>query len=205
MLPQVDADSTYHLKILDRDHPQRRALEEAVSGRYREAFGAVIPHFMDHLIGFYGTGGELLAACGYQSLATQPAYLEQYLEESADKVMSRKSGCQIQRTQIVEIGHLASFSRSVARVFFAALAKYLTEQGFHWCVSTVTGPLYALFKRQGIDPLVLCDARAEAVGQDRRLWGQYYQHRPQVCGGSLRLGARRLVSVLNSIKLEVTE
>lgn len=204
MLPQVNADSTYHLKILDREHPQRRALEEAVGCRYREAFGAVIPHFMEYLIGFYGAEGELLAACGYQSLAKRRAYLEQYLDEDADKVMSRKSGCQIQRAQTVEIGHLASFSRAVARVFFAALAKYLTEQGFHWCVSTVTGPLYALLKRQGLDLLVLCEARAEAVGQDQRLWGQYYQHRPQVCGGSLHLGARRLVPLLNSMRLEVT-
>lgn len=60
------------LKIINKSHPLRQAVEQYVASRYLLAFDAHITEFMPTFLGVYSEQNELLSVCGYRIASQEP-------------------------------------------------------------------------------------------------------------------------------------
>ena len=175
------------------DEPARRAEFEAfVQARFSEAHGARISRFMPELVGLRTPAGELTAVCGLRLARDEHLFLEHYLQAPAQNVIARLAERPVQRGEIVEVGNLAASSAGNARLIIIAMTGLLARRGLQWVVFTGAPTLINSFRRLGLEPLRLCEADPERLGEQRHDWGQYYEQRPQVFAGNIQFGNRRL-------------
>ncbi|WP_354623129.1 thermostable hemolysin [Psychromonas sp. MME2] len=130
------------LKVIDCSHPLRQEVERYVACRYELAFTAKITEFMPTFLAIYSENGELLSVCGYRIASDEPLFLEQYLAQPAEQIMAKQFAQVIARSNLIEFGQLASFSKGISPLHFLLMAKHLTEQGFEWCIFTATNIPY---------------------------------------------------------------
>jgi len=180
------------LMHIDRDHPLREKTEFYVASRYASAFQARINTFMPDFLALVDAQNQLLSVCGYQSAGTGPLFLEQYLDQPADRLMSEKLGLTVSRCELIEFGQLAAFSNGMSSLHFTLIAHYLVNLGYHWCIFTATGPLQAMMRRLGLTPHILADASSDRIPDAEKIWGTYYCHQPRISGGNLAAGLQTL-------------
>lgn len=183
------------------DVQEQRRLQDFIQAAYQRAFDARIPHFLPLLAGLYRADGELVAACGLQLAGPAPLYLEQYLDQPAERLLAGQRGISVPRASLVEIGNLATSAPGNGRLMFAAVCRQLYRQGQQWVVFTATQPLLNSFHRLHLSPLELATADPSRVGGDAAHWGRYYQHQPRVMAGELAEGHRILAG--NSLLLSL--
>lgn len=180
--------SQYDIVVADVGHPRRREIEHYISHRYQQAFQAKICEFMPYLVALFDDQQRLVSVCGYRLAKDEPLFLEQYLSQPADVLMSMHFQQRISREPLIEFGQLASFSCGMAPVHFAAMTHLLIEQGYRWCIFTATGPLYAMMNRLGLRPHSLMDADPAYIADADTVWGSYYHSKPRVSAGNLAAG-----------------
>lgn len=163
----------------------RLEVEDFIRDVYARRYGARLSAFAPTLVSLRGDSGEVLAAAGYRPAAVAPLFLERYLAQPVEALLSPRDGPPVARASVVEVGHLAACRAGEGRRLIRTLAPHLAEAGHQWVVSTVTRELLHLFGRLGVVPLPLAPARAAALGADAGEWGRYYQHGPQVMAGFL--------------------
>ncbi|MDP5292886.1 thermostable hemolysin [Oceanimonas sp. CHS3-5] len=183
------------------DAQEQRRLQDFIQAAYQRAFDARIPHFLPLLAGLYRADGELVAACGLQLAGPRPLYLEQYLDQPIEGLLTEQRGRPVSRASLVEIGNLATSAPGNGRLMFAAVCQQLYRQGQHWVVFTATQTLLNSFHRLHLSPLELAHADPARVGGDAAHWGRYYQHQPRVMAGELAEGHRILAG--NSLLLSL--
>ncbi|WP_369597167.1 thermostable hemolysin, partial [Vibrio sp. 03_296] len=66
--------------------------------------------------------------------ADEPLFLEQYLVQPAEQVLSQRFSSDIQRSNLIEFGHLASFTKGTSPTHFYLMAEMLVSMGFEWCI-----------------------------------------------------------------------
>lgn len=179
--------------IVAEGHPLRSEVERIVTERYNQAFNANVDEFMPNFSCLLGKDGEILSVCGFRAAGASSLFLEQYLDQPAETLISEHFQQSVPRDSIIEFGQLASFSRGVSLQHFSFLSHYLVEQGYRWCIFTATGPLYALMRRFGLSPEALVPADAARIENAERIWGNYYCHKPKVSAGDLVKGAEQLL------------
>ena len=182
------------LKVIDQLHPLRSEVEHYIASRYTIAFNANITEFMPTFLGVYSSQGDLLSVCGYRVASQEPLFLEQYLPNPAEKVMENQFLQPINRSNLIEFGQLASFSKGISPMHFLLMAQHLSEQGFEWCIFTATDPLYAMMVRLGLQPSILSTADESKIPNAQETWGTYYHTAPRVSAGNLKLGLAQLIS-----------
>jgi len=180
------------LKVVHRAHPLRNRVEKYVASRYKLAFEADIKEFMPTFLCIFTEQDELLSVCGYRIASEEPLFLEQYLPLKAEKIMQQQFSLPIQRTNLIEFGQLASFSKGISPLHFLLIARHLIEQGFEWCIFTATDPLYAMMMHLGLAPTVLSNAEQTQISNTQTTWGTYYHTSPRVSAGNLKLGLAQL-------------
>ncbi|NAW85865.1 thermostable hemolysin [Photobacterium halotolerans] len=178
---------------IDKDHPFREKTESYVASRYASAFHARIHTFMPDFLALVDDQNQLLSVCGYQSADAGPLFLEQYLDQPADLLMSEKLGVSVSRGELIEFGQLAAFSKGMSSLHFTLIARYLVNLGYHWCIFTATGPLQAMMRRLGLTPHRLADASPDRIPNADQIWGTYYCHQPRISGGNLAAGLQTLI------------
>ncbi|KDM93191.1 thermostable hemolysin [Photobacterium galatheae] len=186
---------------IDRDHPFREKTERYIASRYASAFQARIHSFMPAFLALIDEHEQLLSVCGYQAADTGQLFLEQYLDQPAEQLMSERFGQTVDRSELIEFGQLAAFSKGMSSLHFTLIAEHLVQSGYHWCVFTATGPLQAMMRRLGLNPAVLAEASAERIPNADTIWGTYYQQQPRISGGSLSSG----LAVLNQRRFPVRQ
>jgi hypothetical protein len=172
------------VQLLGADGRGRHAYEQFIHRAYSAAYGADLTQFMPTLMGLRAADGQLLAALGYRAASEGPLFLETYLEQPIETVLSARLaafGTDITRDQVVEVGNLATVSSGGARWLIIALTAYLQGAGYDWVVFTAVRSLRNSFEKLGLKLIPLGPARqdrltAEAVAQ----WGSYYDAAPQV-------------------------
>jgi len=70
----------------------------------------------------------------------------------SEQVLSQRFSSDIQRSNLIEFGHLASFTKGTSPTHFYLMAEMLVSMGFEWCIFTATDPLHALMTRMGLEP-----------------------------------------------------
>lgn len=154
--------------------------------RYAEVHQARLRHFLPVQM-LLRDGPQWKASCGLRSAATQPLFLEQYLDHPVEEVLGALIGRTVERAAIVEVGNLAGEPGS-ARLMILSLTRYLGESGVDFVVFTATSKLRHAFSRLGLSLWFLTEAQPGRLSGGADDWGRYYHHRPAVFAGSVTDG-----------------
>lgn len=170
---------------------QRAAALQLIAGRYAEVHGATISALFDELLTEPLGTGEPAAVCGYRRAKAGPLFLESYLDEPVETVLSLSLGRTVARGDVVEIGNLAATNAGAMVSLWARAANDLAGSG-EIAVAVLTLPLRRMFGRLGINLIEIAPARPERLGEDAVAWGSYYQRDPRVCAGLIAEGSAQL-------------
>jgi len=170
------------------DDTRRPVFEAYIQQRFRKAHGADIRHFMPELFGLNDASGELCAVAGVRLANTEELFLERYLDEPIDPLISAAANQTVDRTGIVEVGNLAASDTGSARLSIIAITYLLAMGGLEWVAFTGNIGLVNSFHRLGLKPVTLCAADPARLGDDRHSWGSYYDSKPWVHVGNIRAG-----------------
>ena len=179
--------ASLNLEIVDHHHALWPEVTQQITRRYQQAFDARLCSFMPAFMALM-MDNEIKSLCGFRMAHNEPLFLEQYLDEQADVLLSHTFNTHIQRTQLIEFGQLASFTNGISPLHFLLMTETLVELGFEWCIFTATDPLHALMRRLGLRPLVIAEADPSRIPQAGTIWGTYYQHQPRILAGNLQQG-----------------
>jgi len=147
--------------------------------RFLEEYGAHINYFLPKMILSYQQG-ELNSVVGYSVAEQRELYLEQYLSEPIETLLSNKTGHITCRDNIVEVGNLASLSPGAFRRLTLSLIRYFAQQQYQWAVFTAIPSLLNTFKKLGVETTLLGNAEIASIHSNKALWGSYYQSSPVV-------------------------
>lgn len=190
--PDVAPVLSPRLGVHDIDDADRAEVEEFIRGVYAQRYGAQVRQFAPVLVSLRDDDGGIVAAAGYRPAALAPLFLERYLAAPVETLLPGHAQTRAARDGIVEVGHLAASKAGEGRRLILLLGPHLAAQNFEWVVGTLTRELRHLFVRIGVTPLALGTADPAALGDDAAHWGSYYDHRPLVLAGHLKLALRRL-------------
>lgn len=166
----------------------RAPFEAFIQRRFRTAHGAEIRHFMPELFGMHNSDGQLCAVAGVRRAHLQALFLERYLDEPIQSLISAAAGRAVDRTVIVEVGNLAASDTGSARLSIIAITYLLAMGGLEWVTFTGNIGLVNSFHRLGLKPVTLCAADPQRLGDERQHWGSYYESKPWVHVGNIRAG-----------------
>jgi len=182
-------ESRMKIEAIDIGHVDRQQVERFIHDRFGIEYSADIRHFMPNLLRLCTDADELIAAAGYRAAGGHKLFLETYLDEPVEKVMSRIHGQIITRDSIVEVGNLADAYPGAGRAAITALTAYLSGMGYQWVVFTGVKKLRNGFKRLGIETeqIGVADTSRLKSGE-LQSWGRYYQSGPMVVCGNIMKG-----------------
>jgi Thermostable hemolysin len=159
----------------------RQEVEAFIHAVFKRAYGAEITNFMPQLVALRDSNGELIAAFGWKKASAGPLFLEQYLDEPIESLISKKLGKKISRSQITKIGNLAVANPRNAGVLIAHIIQYSLDMGIEWCVATTHHSLQNGLIKGGRDVYPLFPADKSRLSlQEQAKWGSYYDRMPQV-------------------------
>lgn len=170
------------------DDVERPVFEAFIQQRFRKAHGADIRHFMPELFGMSDVSGSLCAVAGVRMANAESLFLERYLDESIEPLISAAADRPVDRAGIVEVGNLAASDTGSARMSIIAITYLLAMGGLEWVAFTGNIGLVNSFHRLGLKPVTLCAADPERLGDERQHWGSYYESKPWVHVGNIRAG-----------------
>jgi hypothetical protein len=125
-----------------------------------------------------------LAVLGFRGAAAGPIFLERYLDQTIEHVLTQKLGRPVSRNRIIELGDHASRRPTATVALWCEAAAALHGQA-EIAVAVLTRPLRQMFERLGFDLMALGPARMEALGSEGMQWGRYYDADPVVCAGDI--------------------
>lgn len=159
----------------------RAEVESFIHAVFKSAYDAEVTLFMPHLVALRDSNGVLMAAFGLRPASEGPLFLEQYLDEPIESLLSEHLGKTVTRQQITKIGNLAVANPRNAGVLIAHVIQHSLELGIEWCVATSHHSLQNAVIKGGRDvyPLFPAD-KARLSVEEQAKWGGYYQHMPQV-------------------------
>lgn len=172
------------LHLVPADAARRAAVQDFIRERFAAHYQASVRHFMPCLFGLEADDGSLHGAVGCRSAATQPLFLEHYLDEPIEDRIATRAGTTVDRADVVEVGNLAARGAGLSRLLIVALTRLLATEGVRWAGFTGTPALINSFRRLGIVLHGLAPADPRRLGVDREQWraewGTYYDAGPQV-------------------------
>lgn len=171
-------------------HPRRAAAEDFIRDVFRRRYEAEVPGFAPNLM-LLEQAPRIVAAAGWRGAEFEALMLEQYLDEPIEHAISRLAGQPVPRGRIVEVGNLAAERPGGSVAVILALAAHLDQLGFEWVVFTATSELIGIFRRLDLPPLALAPADPQRLGAQAQAWGRYYDTRPVVVAGRLRLALEK--------------
>lgn len=171
-------------------HPRRRAAEAFIRATFRKVYAADVPAFAPNLM-LIEQDVRPLAAVGWRSAAEEGLLLERYLDVPIEHEIGRLAGQAVPRESIVEVGNLAAERPGSSVDLILLLAAHLDLLGFEWVAFTATSELIGIFRRLGLPPLALAQADPERLGDEALAWGRYYDTRPVVVAGRIRMALEK--------------
>jgi hypothetical protein len=179
------------LSLMDPVHPRRVRAEAFVQSVFFKAYRARLHSFYPLLIGITYPGGDYAAVAGIRPAGAEPLFSEHYLDVPVETLLGTE------RQRIVEIGNLAPASAGQARWLIATLTAFLTGAGFTHVVFTAVPRLHNAFSRMGLPLARHTDALRERLpAAQQQDWGSYYESRPAVYSGDIRVGERAFSNIL---------
>jgi hypothetical protein len=166
--------------------PRRAEAEAFIREVFARHYDARVPAFAPNLM-VQEEDGRIVAAAGWRCAAGGPLYLERYLDHPIEAALAPLVGDAPRREHIVEVGNLATSRPGASLGLMLALAHHLDQMGCRWVVFTATSTLLGIFSRLRMPLLALAHADPARLGGEAEAWGSYYETRPVVVAGKLRL------------------
>ena len=178
-----------HLSLHHQDCSARADIETFIRARFQAVHDADIHYFLQTLVSYRNTRGELLAAAGFQLASATSLFLEAYLDAPVEHYLPQVATLTPARSQIVEVGNLATLRPGHARLLIMTLAAWFDRRQLQWAVLTLTPTLINSFRRLGLALHPLAPAQRERLQHSGSDWGHYYDQKPQVVAVSIAASA----------------
>lgn len=173
------------LTLMDPAHDQRTKAEVFVREVFFRAYLARLTSFYPLLMGMSYPDGEYAAVAGIRPAGGEALFSEHYLDKPIEEILG------VDRRKIVEIGNLAPATVGQARWLICTLTAFLMGAGFTHVVFTAVPRLQNAFRRMGLPLTKHADACQEQLPEEHSGdWGTYYQSKPAVYSGDIRVGDR---------------
>lgn len=159
----------------------RPEVEAFIAAVFKQIYGAELTQFMPQLVALRDANGVLMAAFGLHNAAQGRLFLEQYIDEPIEQLMSRQLGRDIAREEITYFGNLAVANPRNAGVLIAHVIQHSLSMNLPWGVATAHHSLQNGLIKGGRDLYPLAAANPDRLdAQERAKWGSYYKHTPQI-------------------------
>jgi hypothetical protein len=175
---------TYTLTTAQAGTPLYTAACALARQQYQRHFKCNLNEFYPQFFCFL-EDDQLVACCGFRS-ATEPLFLEQYLDADIEAVLAIKLQAPIRRAVIVEIGCFAVEHRCHALPFMMQIAPAFDELGFEHATCTVTSAVRCCLRKLGISTTYLGPADVTRLADTCSDWGNYYTQKPVVLAGAIK-------------------
>jgi hypothetical protein len=164
-----------------RDATDRAEIEQFIADIFYHSCGAKIRFFLPVLMSLRDLDGKLIAACGIRGAGTERLFLENYMDQPVEQVLSKRLGSPVARSDIVEIGNYSVAETGMSRLLISAIFDQLHATSKQWAVFTAIQLVRNALIRQNIFPRILCDADIKRLPpEELSEWGDYYEQNPQV-------------------------
>jgi len=168
---------------------------------YARAYGASIDSFMPQIMRVSDASGDFKAVMGFRLAGQERLFLESYLDDPVEDVISRYLGKPVNRSEIIEVGNLAEAEPGDARMALVGGTAYMWSLGCRWLVFTGVSRMRNSFRRLGLDiwELMAADERM-LPPEEVAKWGTYYDAHPVVCFGDIKQGHDTLQELWASLR-----
>jgi len=194
-----DDTNCRELRLLNINHAERTYAEAFVQKVFYDAYQARLDSFYPLLLSISinttpspPNCGEYdyAAVAGIRPAGGEPLFLEQYLEQPVERLLG------VRRRHIIEIGNLAPASAGQARWLITTLNAFMLGAGFTHVVFTAVPRLKNAFSRMGLPLTQLAEADGSSLPPaEKAKWGNYYDAKPKVYVGDLRIGEGPLTAI----------
>jgi hypothetical protein len=168
-----------------RNSPEREEVERFIHDSFEDSFAANLQAYSPAILTMR-CFDHISGTAGLRPAGQFPLFLEQYLNQDIESLLSSIMGKQIARGDIVEVGNLVSKQRGASHLLFLLFTAMLHQAGYRWIVFTATQGLRNTLKRLGFEFTYLAEARPESLDETvLQDWGSYYSTKPQVVAGDL--------------------
>lgn len=189
---EAASGAAFRIERVDRNHAARRQVQDYIAASFFDTYGAEVSHFCDALLGCRDEEGRWVAALGFSYARDGQTFLEQYLDAPLEREIALRTGSDVSRRHIVEVGNLAASHAGATRKLIACMTEYLYLQSMVWVAFTATRGLLNSFTRLRLRPTVIVDADPRRLPDGGKTWGSYYSTKPQVMFGDIRSGYAQL-------------
>jgi len=180
--PAIDLNERpFAVRFSKCDSADRGELERFIRDIFRQTYGAEIKRFKPYLMSLRDHDDKLIAACGLYSATTGRLFLECYLDQPIEALLSTHAGLPLKRSDIVEIGDFSVAELGMARYLITAINDQLHFTSKQWAVFTATPALRDAYIKLGMNPEILADVDINRLPpEDRTAWGNYFEQKQQV-------------------------
>ncbi len=182
-----------YLNLYRPDGDERVHVEAFVRDRFMVTHHADIKHYHPYLLSLETAAGTVLATAGFRPACNADLFLEQYLDNPVEVLLSGLFSRDIDRASIIEVGNLASDCPGSSRLLIMAMTWLFQMHNLEWVVMTGTHDLMNVFKNLDLEPAMITEARACRLGEHQHDWGHYYDKRAYVMAGNILDGHQRLL------------
>jgi hypothetical protein len=169
---------------------RRQETESFIRTIFARRYGADVTAFAPNLM-LFEQNQRAIAATGWRPAQNETLFLERYLDLPIEAAMAQLAGQPVQRERIAEVGNLAAEKHGSSIQVIVTLSEHLHRLGHEWVVFTATQELIGIFSRLGIPLLALAPADPSRLGDGARDWGRYYDTKPIVVAGKIRIALER--------------
>ena len=182
------------LRLLDTSQADRPYAEAFVQQVFFSAYRARLDTFYPLLLSISESvtncRGDYTAVAGVRPAGREQLFLENYLELPIEQLLG------VRRQHIIEIGNLAPASAGQARWLITTLNAFMLGAGFTHVVFTTVPKLKNAFSRMGLPLTQLAEADGNSLPpEEKAKWGNYYDAKPKVFVGDLRIGEGPLTTI----------
>jgi hypothetical protein len=181
--------------LLVSNQQNKERVKQFVEANFQTYYNAKVGDFLPNMLALLDSQWTIKASLGYQSALDAKLYLENYLTCSIEQTIADHLSVERpSRSQILEVGNLASGSPGATRRLILNLASHFEKQGFKWLVMTATPHVRNSFEKLnvGLNLHRVAKADAGAVANTDSHWGTYFDQKPQVYVGDISAGIRSL-------------
>ncbi len=178
--------------------------EQYVRQAFADQFGAEIYHFLPYLLSIEDVEQNLQGVLGVHPAGEVALFLERYLDSPVEPLIAKITGEEVARSDVIELGNLATTSPGGGRMLIVILASFLRGAGYQWVTFTALPGLINSFRRFGIDLYTLAEADPGRLGEEARYWGSYYEGAPKVVAANVEEAHGRLECAAVAERLQLT-
>jgi hypothetical protein len=177
----------------------RGDIEDYIAEVFAQAYNAEVTGFAPFLISMR-CAGNISAAAGIQPANTAPLFLEQYLDNPIEQVLSSRYGKTIGRHEIFELCNLAALRPGVTQLIYLIMAGVMARTGLDYAVFAGTKQVAKGVSKLGFCMESIVAADPARLGADAANWGSYYANEPHV----MVLDVRKSMAAINALPLPGT-